>query len=52
MFGQNIVERGAEPGQPSPQVERIDLERQHGIVDRNRRWRPDRGFVGFDVGEL
>jgi len=44
------VEGGAEPGQPSAQVERIDLERQHRVIDGNRRWRPDRRFGGdFDV---
>jgi hypothetical protein len=36
MLGQDVVERGAEPGQPSAQIQRIDLERQHGIIDRNR----------------
>ena len=53
VLGQDIVERGAEPGQPAAQIERGDLERQHRIVDRNRRRRADRGFGGdFDVGGL
>ena len=46
VLGQDVVERGAEPGQPAAQIERIDLERQHRIVDRNRRRRADRGFGG------
>ena len=53
VLGQDVVERGAEPGQPSAQIERVDLERQHGIVDRNRRRRADGGFGGdFGVGGL
>jgi hypothetical protein len=36
VLGQDIVERRADPGQPSAQIERVDLERQHGVVDRNR----------------
>ena len=32
---EDVVERGTEPRQPSAQVERSDLERQHGVVDRN-----------------
>jgi hypothetical protein len=36
VLGQDIVERGTKPGQPSAQIERVDLERQHGIIDRNR----------------
>ncbi len=44
VLGQDIVERRAEPGQTSAQIERIDLERQHRVIDRNSRRRADRGF--------
>ena len=44
VFGQHIVERGAEPGQAAAQIERIDLKRQHRVIDRNSRRRADRGF--------
>ena len=44
VLGQDIVERGAEAGQTSAQIERIDLERQHRVIDRNSRRRADRGF--------
>ncbi len=53
VLGQDVVERGAEPGQPAAQIERIDLERQHRVVDRNRRGGADRAFAGdFHVGGL
>ena len=42
VLGQDIVERGAEPGQAAAQIERVDLERQHRVVDGNRRRRADR----------
>jgi hypothetical protein len=50
---QDLVERGAEPGQPAAQIQRADLEGQHGIVDRNRRRRANRRLGrDFDVGGL
>ena len=53
VLGEDVVERGAEPGQPTAQVERIDLEWQHGVVDRNRRRRADRARFGdFGVGGI
>ena len=53
VLGQDVVERGAEPGQPAAQIERIDLERQHRIIDGNGRRRAD-GRLGrdFHVGGL
>ena len=51
--GQDVIERGAEPGQAAAQIEGSDLERQHRVVDRNRRRRADRSFNGdFRVGGL
>ena len=44
VLGQDLVERGAEPRQPAAQVERVDLERQHRVIDGNRRWRADGRF--------
>ncbi len=44
VLGQEIVEPGTKPGQAAAQIERGDLERQHRVVDRNRRWRADREF--------
>ena len=53
VLGQDVVERGAEPGQAAAQIERSDLERQYRVVDRNGRRRADRGFDGdFRVGGL
>jgi len=42
VSGEDVVECGTEPGQPAAQIERVDLERQHGVVDGNRRRRTDR----------
>ena len=47
VLGQDVVERGAEPGQAAAQIERIDLERQHRVVDRNGRRRTN-GRLGRD----
>jgi hypothetical protein len=47
VLGQDVVERGAEPGQPAAQIERIDLERQHRIIDGNGRGRAN-GRLGRD----
>ena len=33
---QDLVERGAKPSQTSTQIQRVDLERQHRVIDRNR----------------
>ena len=53
VLGENLIERGTEPRQPSAQVERIDFERQHGVIDRNRRRGADRRFGGdFGGGRL
>ena len=35
MPGQDVVQRGPEPGEAAAQIERVDLERQHRVVDRN-----------------
>jgi hypothetical protein len=54
MLGQDVVERGAEPGQPAAQIERIDLERQR--PRRRRELTTARGLGAeeliFDVGGL
>jgi len=42
VLGQEIVESGTEPGEAATQIEFGDLERQHRIVDRNRRRCADR----------
>ena len=34
MPGEDVIERGAEPGQPAAQVERADLERQNSCRRR------------------
>ena len=53
VLGQNVVERRPEPRQPPAQIERADLERQHRVIDRNRRRRADGGFEqDFGVGGL
>ncbi len=52
MLVQDVVEGGTEPRQPPTQIECIDLERQHRVVDRHGRWRPGRCFRDLDVGGL
>ena len=53
VLGQDVVERGAKPGQPAAQIERADLERQRRIVDRHGRRRADRRLGGNpDAGKL
>ena len=52
VLGQEIVEPGTETGQAAAQIEFGNLERQHRVVDRNRRRRADRGVLSFHVGEL
>ena len=53
VLGENVIERGAEPGETAAQIERSDFEQQHRIIDRNGRRRADRSFTGdFDVGGL
>ena len=47
VLGQDVVERGAEPGETAAQIERVDLERQHRVVDRNGRGRTN-GRLGRD----
>ena len=44
VTGQQLVERGAEPGQPPTQVERTDLERDHRVIDGNCGGSTDGGF--------
>ena len=53
MLVQDVIEGGAEPRQAPAQIERVDFERQHRVVDRNRGRRTD-GRLGryFDVGGL
>ncbi len=36
MLGQDVVERGAEPRETAAQIECVDLERQHRVIDRHR----------------
>ena len=49
-FGIELMAQvSAEPGQPAAQIECIDLERQHRIVDGHRRWRDARP-AGTDPG--
>ena len=53
VLGEHVVERRTEPGQAAAQIERVDLEWQHRIVNGNRRRRTDRGFQrNFHVGGL
>jgi len=36
VLGDDVIGCRHKAGQPSAQIERIDLERQRGVIDRNR----------------
>ncbi|MGY3405077.1 hypothetical protein ACVWZV_001190 [Bradyrhizobium sp. GM5.1] len=53
VLGQDFVERRTKPHQPTAHIERVDLVRQHGVIDRNRGWRANRAFrPGFHIRGL